>query len=556
MSYVQGAGVQVDNPLKKALTQSYTWEDLSKQANDTLLKADSMGVKPDAQILANGGLTTNDYNNMVSGLKTPTTPNVDVPKVDTPLKDVVANTTPQAPSYTKAADNSGMINDSYSSLVSALRSQIEQAKNNKQLQINNLGQTYDPQRATSEVRKSNELRSVLEQSANAGDRGGVGRENALITQTEGDNRLNSINLQQTNDENSLKNDIANLILEGNIQEAQFQSQKLKDLIANNQYVDETNYNRSTNADNTAYSRGRDTKLDLINADNTAYSRGRDNLNDTRYTDETNYNRGRDNVNDTGKLADGTYTQAGALNQSNIAMNEIELKEKSDPNSITNQLARIGLDTAKLNLGALPQQIKDEALILGQNVQKGAIDIKVANAQLQELTNPNSITNQMAKIGLNTAKLNYAALPDQLKNEALVVAQQLQAGRIDIATAQKQLDNLKAGKTASGGVPTGTKSTTTKSTAMTEKQIADIKTKAVQMATVDGVFDPALADTILKYMMGSNNAYDNNMQTIDWNGYDNTSAEMSRLPNTNPGTVTGGKLPNAKPGASKPTGLSW
>lgn len=382
-----------------------------------------------------------------------------------------------SPNYTKAQDNSSMISSSYTNLVSALKAQIQQAQNNKQMQINGLGEKYQPERNNSEVMRNTDLRSVLEQSANAGDRGGVGRQNALETQTSADNRMNTIDLQQKGEETSLKNDIANLLLEGNIQEAQYKSQELKDLIENNKYVDETNYNRQTNADNTAYSRN------------------------------------RDNINDTGKLANGEYTQSGKINSQNIAMNDADLKEKTDPNSITNQmakiglstaqlnlaalpdqiknettqilqsiqkgdidiatgklqleeltnpnsitnqLAKIGLDTAKLNLAALPDQIKGEALQLAQDLQKGTIDIKVANAQLKELTYPNSITNQMNRIGLNTAKLNYQALPTQLKNDALKVAQELQAGRINIATAQKQLDNLKSGKTASGGSPSGTK----------------------------------------------------------------------------------------------------
>ena len=58
---------------------------------------------------------------------------------------------------------------------------------------------YDPLRAASEVQKSSELRSVLEQSANLGDRGGIGRSQALETQTAGENRLAQYNIGQQQD---------------------------------------------------------------------------------------------------------------------------------------------------------------------------------------------------------------------------------------------------------------------------------------------------------------------------------------------------------------------
>lgn len=63
------------------------------------------------------------------------------------------------------------------------------------------------------------------------------------------------------------------------------------------------------------------------------------------------------------------------------------------------------------------------------------------AQLQEIQNPNSVTNQLAKIGLDTAKLNYAALPDQLKAQAQGIAQDLQMGKISLQQAQINLNYL-------------------------------------------------------------------------------------------------------------------
>ncbi|MGV8982095.1 hypothetical protein, partial [Clostridium sp.] len=137
----------------------------------------------------------------------------------------------------------------------------------------------------------------------------------------------------------------------------------------------------------------------------------------------NYGVGRDKVTDTGYLADGTQTMAGKNNDLN------------------NTLTNLNIDTSKLNLAALPQQIKDEATVMAQNISKGSIDIATGTAQLKELTDPNSTTNQMAKLGLNTAKLNFAALPAQIKQQAQLIVQQLAKGSLDIKQAQIQLDYL-------------------------------------------------------------------------------------------------------------------
>lgn len=74
-------------------------------------------------------------------------------------------------------------------------------------------------------------------------------------------------------------------------------------------------------------------------------------------------------------------------------------------------------------------------------QQADSNIALSNAQLSEMTNPNSMTNQLKQIGLDTARLNYAALPEQLKTQAQLIAQQLAAGAISVKTAQLQLDYL-------------------------------------------------------------------------------------------------------------------
>ncbi len=157
------------------------------------------------------------------------------------VKQVLADKPTQP---TPVTDNSNLINSQYSNLIGALKGQIQQSINNKNQQIANTPQQYQPLKNQNDVNRAQNLKSVLEQSINSGDRGGNARMAALNVNTSRDNVLNDINLQQENAINSLKNDVANLVLQGDIESANLQAQKLQQLIANNQYVDQQNYNRS------------------------------------------------------------------------------------------------------------------------------------------------------------------------------------------------------------------------------------------------------------------------------------------------------------------------
>ena len=175
---------------------------------------------------------------------------------------------------------SDYISDEYDNLISALKAQIQQSINNKQQQINGLPQKYQPQRNQSEVQKASDLRMMLEQSANTGDRGGVGRQNALETQTAGANRLNTIDLQQQNEVAQLQNDIANLTLEGDIQSAQLAAQKLRDLLAQSNAdrdydLNVANLTGNLNGQRTLAGQQLDSQKD-----DTAYNRSQDALNRT------------------------------------------------------------------------------------------------------------------------------------------------------------------------------------------------------------------------------------------------------------------------------------
>ncbi|HEY5585724.1 MAG TPA: hypothetical protein VIK78_14710 [Ruminiclostridium sp.] len=171
-----------------------------------------------------------------------------VPQVATMLAQ------PDKVTATPATDNSGLINSGSEELIKAIKDQIAQATNNKNLSIGGLQDKYQPTRNASEVAKYGEIASLNESAANAGDRGGIGRQNTLAAMIGGENRINATDLQQGSEKASLLNDIANLVLDGNSQEAVVQAQRLKDLVANQNYMDETNYNRTTAADNTNYDR--------------------------------------------------------------------------------------------------------------------------------------------------------------------------------------------------------------------------------------------------------------------------------------------------------------
>lgn len=226
----------------------------------------------------------------------------------------------------KAVDNSGMINEQYGNIVSALKAQIAQSINNKNLAVQGLGQKYQGDKNASEVAKYGQVNSLNEIAANQGDRGGIGRQNTLAAMVGGENRLNDINLQQGSEEASLKNDIANLVLEGNIQEATIQSNRLKDLIANNTNMDNTNYERNYNAEGRAlqnyqFDVGQGNTDRQFNQGVTEFNTNRgDTLSRDKQTQE-NFNTNRGDT-----LAQNTLENTRIANKDKI---EAETKMKSD-----------------------------------------------------------------------------------------------------------------------------------------------------------------------------------------------------------------------------------
>lgn len=122
--------------------------------------------------------------------------------------------------------------ESTKSLLAALKQRIsESIAGQKQLK-EGVSQQFDPLRASSEVSKSQQLRSALERSSVRGDRGGIGRSEALATQTAGENRLTDINIAEQNRVSQIDAEVARLQNEGKFQEAQIVSGQKAQLLQN------------------------------------------------------------------------------------------------------------------------------------------------------------------------------------------------------------------------------------------------------------------------------------------------------------------------------------
>jgi len=105
-------------------------------------------------------------------------------------------------------------------LLQGLKQRISESVAAKQRELGQVSQQFDPLRAQSEVAKSQQLRSALERASVRGDRGGIGRSEALATQTAGEQRLTDIGLAEQNRISDINSEISRLQNEGRFQEAQ------------------------------------------------------------------------------------------------------------------------------------------------------------------------------------------------------------------------------------------------------------------------------------------------------------------------------------------------
>ncbi|WP_199614628.1 hypothetical protein [Paenibacillus alkalitolerans] len=111
--------------------------------------------------------------------------------------------------------------------------------------------------------------------------------------------------------------------------------------------------------------------------------------DTR--EQTEYDRLRDTVADTGKLPDGTFTQAGKLNDLQTQISEISINELLDPQSRTNLLKDLELQVAQMEAEFMPQeqklkleQLKKQIANIGARPPQTAAEAEYDRLQVEKL----------------------------------------------------------------------------------------------------------------------------------------------------------------------------
>lgn len=78
--------------------------------------------------------------------------------------------------------------------------------------------------------------------------------------------------------------------------------------------------------------------------------------------------------------------------------------------LANQMAQLNIEAAEIENSFLPQTLKDEAILLQQQVEQGRIDASTALAKLQQIKNSGSSATPTSKIATttNTPQTNYYA----------------------------------------------------------------------------------------------------------------------------------------------------
>ena len=118
--------------------------------------------------------------------------------------------------------------------IAAIRSQVEQATNKYQGQLDALPGTYQPLKNQSEVERYKAMRALRETQANRGALdSGAGRQENLDMSTNYSNRLNQINLQEQAEADAIRRAIADVKSQGDLQIANAQSSASVEALRNN-----------------------------------------------------------------------------------------------------------------------------------------------------------------------------------------------------------------------------------------------------------------------------------------------------------------------------------
>lgn len=344
---------------------------------------------------------------------------------------------------------SGMYDEQKNLLIAQLKQAIAQAKGQYQGIIDKAPQQYQQAKDTAEINKMQGLDRLREVIANRGDSGGIGRQQMLEADTAGQKLLSSIEMQQQNliDEANLA--ISQLESQGNFQEAQITAEtameKLRALIEEQRRFEDNQY--------------RDSQAALQKS-----------LAEAQLT--------------------GTYGGQRTLQGQ-------QFDWSTDPNNPSNIGLRLENQFKELQLGALPQQIKDNAALLQQQLKLGQISVEDAQYKLNELQNPESRTNKLFDMEYKIKELELRNMPERMKLELDMLKKQIaNIGKVAPRTeADMRMDeiNLKIAQAKLDAMEQGESITD-----------AQARQMAAQLATTSGFFDQNSYDEIYKNLMGLSN----------------------------------------------------
>lgn len=112
--------------------------------------------------------------------------------------DIIAAINAAIKKYSGGSGTTKLYNLNAQDLLNQLKAKIANSMATTKQQLGQLPQQYQPMRDQSEVARQKELSYNAEMAANRGDNGGMGQMANLLTNTNYDNALNGISLQQRN----------------------------------------------------------------------------------------------------------------------------------------------------------------------------------------------------------------------------------------------------------------------------------------------------------------------------------------------------------------------
>lgn len=274
----------------------------------------------------------------------------------------------------------------YDKLRNAVQSNYNNATGAYQSVIDKAPGQYQPLRDQASAAGYKNLSSLREMLANQGQQGGVNRTDETAVNTATGNQINALNLQQQNTMNDANSAINNLNKDKELKLADLATQQQQVIDQANRAIADLQASGNLQEAQMVAQNASDKIRALIDEGNRVQSTS------YQYSQDAMANA-RADAGLTGYL-NGTQTMAGRANDVNTALSQAQLREVTDPNSVTNQLARLNLNTAQLNYAALPDQLKAQAEKIAQDLQLGKINLQTAQTQLDYL--PSQIQASLTK----------------------------------------------------------------------------------------------------------------------------------------------------------------